>query len=140
MSTVRAQPWHPLERLPALRSARARAIVRQVGIGLLTLLVISIVTFGMMSVRNADQIAREKFGNQVTTEQVQAFAHEFGLDRPVYERYGEWLWNFVQGDMGTSYVTNSSVAENVLPRFQRTLILSFVALLIAIPISILIGI
>jgi peptide/nickel transport system permease protein len=140
MSTVRVQPWQPLGRLPALRSARAKAIARQVGVGLLTLLVISIVTFGMMSVRNADQIAREKFGNQVTPEQVQAFSHEFGLDKPAYERYGKWLWHFVQGDMGTSYVTNSSVADNVLPRFQRTLILSFVSLLIALPISILIGV
>src|SRR5439155_5276765 len=102
--------------------------------------VISVVTFGMMSVRSPDQIAREKFGNQVTTEQVQAFSHEFGLDKPIYERYGKWLWHFVQGDMGTSYVTNSPVADNVLPRFERTLILSLVALLIALPISILIGV
>jgi peptide/nickel transport system permease protein len=140
MSAVRLPAARPLGRVPVLRAPRTRAIGRQVGIGLLTLLVISIVTFGMMSVRSADQIAREKFGNQVTTEQVQAFAHEFGLDKPVYERYGKWLWHFVQGDMGTSYVTNTAVSDNVLPRFERTLILSLVALLIALPISVVMGV
>src|SRR5207244_12790484 len=118
-----------------LGSARRRTIARQIGSALLTLFLISIVTFGMMSVRTPDQIAREKFGNQVTTEQVTAFSHQFGLDKPVYERYGKWLWRFAHGDMGTSYVTGVPVATNVLPRFQRTLILSVVSLLIAFPIS-----
>src|SRR5205085_1567662 len=85
-----------------------------------------------MSLRTADEIARQKFGNQITTEQVQAFAHDVGLDKPVYERYGIWLSHFIRGDMGTSFVTNSSVADNVLPRFERTLILSALALVIAI--------
>jgi peptide/nickel transport system permease protein len=140
MSAVPSLAPRRLRTLPVLRSQRPRAIGRQVGVGLLTLLVISIVTFGMMSVRSADQIAREKFGNQVTTEQVEAFAHEFGLDKPVYERYGKWLWHFVRGDMGTSYVTNTSVSSNVLPRFERTLILSLVSLLIALPVSVLLGV
>ena len=81
-----------------------------------------------------------RFELACTTEQVQAFAHEFGLDKPVYERYGKWLWHFAHGDMGTSYVTDVSVSSNVLPRFERTLILSLVSLLIAMPISVLIGI
>jgi peptide/nickel transport system permease protein len=123
-----------------VRSGRARAIARQLGVALLTLLVISIVAFAMMSVRTPDQIARKKFGNQVTTAQVEAFAHEYGLDRPLYERYLSWLGNFVQGDMGTSYVTDQSVSSNVVPRFVRTLILSLVSLLVAIPISVALGV
>jgi peptide/nickel transport system permease protein len=106
----------------------------------LTLFVISIVTFGLMSVRTPDEIARARFGNQVTPAQVQAFAQEYGLEKPVYVRYGKWLWRFVHGDMGTSYVTTTSVSSNVLPRFRRTIILSLVSLLIAMPISVLIGV
>ncbi|HZU19827.1 MAG TPA: ABC transporter permease [Gaiellaceae bacterium] len=115
-------------------------IARQVGGGLLTLFVISIVTFGLMSVRTPDQIARARFGNQVTPAQVQAFAQEYGLEKPVYQRYGTWLWHFVQGDMGTSYVTTTSVASNVIPRFKRTIILSLVSLLVALPLSVLVGV
>ena len=122
-----------------LGSARRRTIGRQIGSALLTLFLISIVTFGMMSVRTPDQVAREKFGNQVTTEQVAAFSHQYGLDKPVYVRYGKWLWRFAHGDMGTSYVTGVPVSTNVLPRFKRTLILSIVSLLIAFPISVELG-
>lgn len=122
------------------RSRRVGVIARQVGGGLLTLFVISIVTFGLMSVRTPDQIARARFGNQVTPAQVQAFAQEYGLEKPVYQRYGTWLWHFVQGDMGTSYVTTTSVASNVIPRFKRTIILSLVSLLVALPLSVLVGV
>jgi peptide/nickel transport system permease protein len=130
----------PLRTLPVLRSARLRTIGRQIGIGLLTLLLISVVAFGMMSVRTPDQIARKKFGNQITTAQVDAFAHSYGLDKPIYERYGKWLWHFAHGGMGTSFVTDVSVSANVIPRFERTLILSLASLLIALPISILMGV
>jgi peptide/nickel transport system permease protein len=122
------------------RSRRLRVIGKNVGAGLLTLFVISIVTFGLMSVRSPDEIARARFGNQVTRSQVQAFSQEYGLNKPVYRRYGQWLWHFVHGDMGTSYVTTTSVADNVVPRFRRTIILSLVSLLIALPLSVMIGV
>jgi peptide/nickel transport system permease protein len=123
-----------------LRSARLRTIGRQLAAGLLTLFLISIVAFGMMSVRGPVQVAHAKFGNQITSDQIQAFSHAYGLDEPLYARYGKWLWHFAQGDMGKSYVTDVEVSTNVLPRFERTMILSFVALLIALPISVLIGV
>src|SRR5438128_2628519 len=127
-------------RLRVLRSPRWRTIARQAGSGLLTLFLISVVAFGMMSVRSPSEVAHAKFGNQITQVQIDAFSHKYGLDKPVYERYGKWLWHFAHGDMGTSYVTDVSVSSNVLPRFERTLILSLVSLLIAMPISVLIGI
>src|SRR5919201_185540 len=133
-------------RLPAsggvrvVRSARVRTIARQVGSALLTLLLISIVTFGMMSVRGPSQIAHEKFGNQITPAQIDAFAHKYHLDRTVVERYGTWLWHFVHWNMGTSFVTDVAVSDNVIPRFERTLILSLVALFVSLPISIAIGV
>jgi peptide/nickel transport system permease protein len=42
--------------------------------------------------------------------------------------------------MGTSFVTNSAVSDNVIPRFEKTLILSALALLISFPISVAIGV
>jgi peptide/nickel transport system permease protein len=127
-------------RLGVLRSPRLRTIGRQTASGLLTLFLISVVAFGMMSVRSTAEIAHAKFGNQITQVQIDAFGQKYGLNQPVYERYGKWLWHFAHGDMGTSYVTDVSVSSNVLPRFERTLILSLVSLLIAMPISVLIGI
>ena len=127
-------------RLPSRRSRRAGTIARHIASGLLTLFLISIVAFGMMSVRTPEDIARKKFGPQITAAQVEAFAQEYELDRPVIERYGDWLWSFLHGDMGTSFVTDTSVSENVIPRVQRTLILSLVSLLIALPLAVALGV
>jgi peptide/nickel transport system permease protein len=140
MSGAATLPPRAAGKPPGRRLPRLRTIGRQIVSGLLTLFVISIVAFGMMSVRGPSQIAHEKFGNQITPEQVDAFAHEYGLDAPVYERYGKWLWDFAHGDMGTSFVTDVAVSDNVIPRFERTLILSLVSLLIALPISIVLGV
>jgi peptide/nickel transport system permease protein len=117
-----------------------RAVARQVASGVATLLVISVVVFGFMSLRSANEIAHQKFGNQITPDQVTAFAHSVGLDKPVWQRYGIWLSHFVRGDMGQSFVTNSAVSANVIPRFEKTLILSALALLISFPISVAIGV
>jgi peptide/nickel transport system permease protein len=140
MSGVATMPTRAAGKPTGRRFPRLRTIGRQIGFGLVTLFLISIVAFGMMSVRGPSQIAHEKFGNQITQEQIDAFAHAYGLDKPVYERYGKWLWGFAHGDMGTSFVTDVAVSENVVPRFERTLILSLVALLVSLPISIVIGV
>jgi peptide/nickel transport system permease protein len=123
-----------------IRSPRVRAVARQIASGVATLLVISVVVFGFMSLRSANEIAHQKFGNQITPDQVTAFAHSVGLDKPVWQRYGIWLSHFVRGDMGQSFVTNSAVSDNVIPRFEKTLILSALALLISFPISVAIGV
>ena len=127
-------------KVPVIRSPRVRAVARQVAAGVATLLVISIVVFGFMSLRSANEIAHQKFGNQITPDQVTAFAHSVGLDKPVWQRYGIWVSHFVRGDMGQSFVTNSAVSDNVIPRFEKTLILSALALLVSFPISVAIGV
>jgi peptide/nickel transport system permease protein len=123
-----------------LRSPRTRTIARQLAAGVATLFVISIVVFGFMSLRSANEIAHQKFGNQITPEQVTAFAHSVGLDKPVWQRYGIWLGHFVRGDMGTSFVTNSAVSDNVIPRFEKTLLLATLSILISFPISVAVGV
>jgi peptide/nickel transport system permease protein len=133
-------PTPSLGKAPVVRSRRARAIARQLVGGIATLLAISIVVFGFMSLRTANEIAHQKFGNQITPEQVTAFAQSVGLDKPVWERYGIWLSHFARGDMGTSFVTNSPVSDNVVPRFEKTLILAALAILISFPISLAIGV
>jgi len=133
-------PTLSLGKVPVIRSPRVRAIGRQLAAAVATLLVISIVVFGFMSLRTPSEIAHQKFGNQITPEQITAFAQSVGLDKPVWERYGIWLSHFVRGDMGTSFVTNSPVTDNVIPRFKKTLVLAALAILISLPISVAIGV
>ncbi|MDQ4018540.1 MAG: ABC transporter permease [Actinomycetota bacterium] len=124
----------------APRGARARTIAKQVGAALLTLLVISIVTFAATNVKAPEEVARNALGRETTEEQLQAYLEERGLDRPIYIRYVDWLGDFVRGDWGVSAVTNRPVRDDILPRFEKTLILSLVSLLVALPISVAIAV
>jgi peptide/nickel transport system permease protein len=125
---------------PRSRYARVESVVRQLGAAVLTLLVISIVTFAAINLRSPVEVARQALGRETTEAQLQAYVREHRLDRPVYVRYGTWLGDFVRGDWGVSPVTAREVRADVLPRLGKTLLLSLVALLVALPISVAIGV
>jgi peptide/nickel transport system permease protein len=115
-------------------------IVRQLLAALLTLVVVSFVTFIVFNLRSPRAIAIEILGTHVTPQQITAFIQLHRLNTPVLERYGVWLGHFVRGDMGISAATNVPVESLVLPRLLRTLILAACSLVIAVPLSLIAGI
>jgi len=76
----------------------------------------------------------------VTEEQRQALIREMGLDRPVLQRYADWLGGAVRGDLGTSLTTDLPVAGLIGDRLPNTLLLSGVALALACLVGIPMGI
>ena len=66
-----------------------------------------------------------------TEEQRQALIAEMHLDRPVFQRYLDWLGGAVRGDLGTSLTTDLPVAALLGDRLPNTLLLSGVALALA---------
>jgi peptide/nickel transport system permease protein len=106
---------------------------------LLTLFVISIIIFGSINALGID-LAQKALGRQATPAQLRAFRHEHGLDKPVVQRYLTWLDDFVHGDWGVSPLTGRSVRSVVQPAFVYTLILAVASLMIAIPLSLGLGI
>jgi peptide/nickel transport system permease protein len=65
---------------------------------------------------------------------------KYGLDRPLYEQYGRYMWNALQGDFGISF---QSPTETVIELIGRTWPVSIrlggMAILLAIPLGILLG-
>jgi peptide/nickel transport system permease protein len=80
-------------------------------------------------------------GEEATPDAVAALSKEMDLDRPVVERYGDWLLSFVQGDLGESFATGTPrpVWPLISGKIRNTLVLTLVTLLVLIPLSILIG-
>ncbi len=64
-----------------------------------------------------------------TPEQREALTRAMGLDRPVLQRYADWLGAAAHGDLGTSLTTDLPVAALLGDRLPNTLLLSGVALL-----------
>ena len=115
---------------------RLRRVLGHLGFAIVTLLVISVITFAAANLKSSRDVARGVLGREATPAQLDAFAREHGLNDPFLERYGSWLQDFTSGNWGTSPVTNRRVSSDVLPRLRNTLILTLVSLLFAIPLSI----
>ena len=80
-------------------------------------------------------------GDDATAESIAAVRAKLGLDRPVVEQFGLWLWGLMQGDMGVSIFSNLPVTRLIAQRLEPTVALTlstlFVALALAIPAGVL---
>jgi peptide/nickel transport system permease protein len=67
-------------------------------------------------------------------------ARELGLNKPLYVQYGEYLWNLAQGDMGYSYISGTAAGNRIFNRLPATLELAIAASVVAVVISIPLGV
>ena len=79
-------------------------------------------------------------GETAAEADVIALRTRLGLDRPLLEQYGGFLSRAVRGDLGTSLRTSEPVAQAIIDRLPATLELAAAAMLVAIVVSIPLGI
>lgn len=120
-----------------------RTVLQRLGLGLLTLLIVSIVIFSLIEMLPGN-FARAILGQAATAETVAAFEKEIGLDKSPPVRYANWIGNVVQGDFGSSFSSRvgyrRTVSELIAPRLANTLFLASMTALIAVPLALAIGI
>ncbi|MDQ0095026.1 ABC transporter permease [Paeniglutamicibacter psychrophenolicus] len=86
-------------------------------------------------------LLRARMDAGVADEQtVQAYAEQFGLYDPLWVQFGRWLARFFSGDMGISYVSGTPVVETVLPAVGVTLLIAGISILVAMAVSIVLGV
>ncbi len=103
-------------------------IIRKIITLILTLLLISAMTFGAFSVIPGDASV-SRLGTEATQEQIDALRAEMGLDRPVTERYISWVRGAVHGDFGESLrYSGTTVRELLSDRLTATVLLAVIAL------------
>jgi len=105
-----------------------------------TVIVVSFVTFVGVNVLPGDPVnALIPIDAQQDREFVEQIREEWGLNDPMIVRYGRWLGDAVQGDLGRSLVTGQPVTDEITHRLPITLELMAVAvgfsLLIAVPLG-----
>ena len=99
---------------------------------------ITIIVFFIISLIPGDP-ATAILGSYATPENVKLLNEQLGLDKGLIERYFIWLGNLVQGDLGRSFALNRPVLDEILERFNATLILSGTAFILCSFVGILIG-
>src|SRR5579862_5592730 len=104
------------------------------------LFAVTLLTFLIASLLPGD-LAYTILGDQATPEKVAALRAQMGLDLPIWERYGHWLWGVLHGDLGRSFRTGETVLAAVTDRLPISIELMVFAevlgLVIGIPLAIL---
>ena len=106
---------------------------------IITLLVVSFLVFAAFAIIPGDP-ALSMLGIEATPERVEALRNEMGLNDPLLVRYGRWLFNFIRGDMGTSYNYSMPVADMIREKIPVTLTLTAISFLLVVAVSIPLGI
>ncbi len=79
-------------------------------------------------------------GDQASPADVERIRAGLGLDRPFLVRFFEWLWNVLQGNLGTSIFTNLPVTTMIQQRLEPTISLMILTLIISIGLAVPMGV
>ena len=114
-------------------------IIKRILLGLITLFIVSLITFAGTEVLPGDActtyLEREAYGAAL-----EACYKRLGLDIPAYERYVNWAVGVIQGDFGYSLSGEMKINDVLGPRVKNSLVLASASILIGIPIALLLGI
>ena len=104
------------------------------------LLVLTVVVFGFVEALPGsvlDTLIGTEGGDDAETREI--LAKEYGLDRPVHERYAKWLVRTVQFDFGNSLVTRRPISLELMSRIPATVYLATVGIMLSMMIAIPLG-
>jgi peptide/nickel transport system permease protein len=117
----------------------SKLVWRRLALGLLTLWLISLVVFAAMLALPGDA-ATAILGKEATPDRVAALRDQLHLEDSVVTQYLKWLEGVLTGSFGTSVATQQPVSELLSDRVGNSAFLVLVASLVAIPLSIALGV
>lgn len=116
----------------------AQFIIRRLLQTFITLFILSIAVFLLLRATPSDP-AKAFLQPGAPEEQVAAMREQLGLDGPLYLQYVRWLERLIQGDLGISWFTKEPVAQLILERLPRTVLLAGVAMLVSVVVGVGLG-
>lgn len=116
------------------------ALLRRLGVMLVTLLAASFVIFGSLYAAPGDPVTF-LIGNpeNITPEKIAAVRAEYHLDDPFLSQYLHWLGGVLNGDLGTSFVYQQPVFDLMRTKLPVTITLVLLAAVMFIVIGVLLG-
>ena len=120
-------------------------IVRRLLLAVLTIWVISILSFAIIQLPPGDFVTAyiaqlSASGASVSAQEAAALRELYGLGQPFYVQYLKWIGRVVVGDFGVSMEWNRPVTEVIGDRLWLTMLISFAALIVTWGLALPIGI
>jgi peptide/nickel transport system permease protein len=116
-----------------------KLVVRRLALGVLTLWLVSLVVFAALLALPGDA-ATAILGKEATPDRVAALREQLHLNDSVISQYLHWIGGVLTGSFGTSAATQEPVSTLLSDRVGNSAFLVLVAALVAIPLSIAIGV
>jgi peptide/nickel transport system permease protein len=113
--------------------------VRRILATIPVMLFVALFVFSLLYIAPGDPAAIIA-GDQATPADVERIRASLGLDRPFLVRFGEWLWQIVHGNLGTSIFTNLPVSHMIAQRIEPTTSLMVLTILFSIMVAIPLGV
>jgi ABC-type dipeptide/oligopeptide/nickel transport system permease component len=117
----------------------AKYIAKRLLLLIPVLIGVSIVVFVVMHAFTADPAATI-LGQHATADAIKALQDSLGLNKPIYVQYWTFFSHAVQGDLGQSLFTKTSVVKELVARFPATIELAIAAILFAIVLGLAVGV
>jgi peptide/nickel transport system permease protein len=96
----------------------------------------SFVIYGLLGLMPGDPIDLMASGDpNITSADIARLKAVYGIDRPLLERYGQWLAAALGGDFGYSRLHAKPVVEVLLPRLANTCLLMGISFLVALVVA-----
>jgi peptide/nickel transport system permease protein len=116
-----------------------KLILRRLALGVLTLWLVSLLVFAALLALPGDA-ATAILGKEATPDRVAALREQLHLNESVVSQYLHWIGGVLTGSFGTSAATQQAVSHLLSDRVANSAFLVFVAAVVAIPLSIALGV
>jgi peptide/nickel transport system permease protein len=128
----------------------AAFLIRRVLQSIPVFIAITIISFALIHAVPGGPTARLELDPDIKPEDIARIRANMGLDQPVWKQYLIWLGaipssegrfsGLLQGDLGISYIDQTSVAKNIRDRLPATLLLTGTALIISLGLALPVGV
>jgi peptide/nickel transport system permease protein len=114
-------------------------VIRRIFATIPVMAVVALFVFSLLYIAPGDPAAVIA-GDQATPADVERIRQSLGLDRPFLVQFGDWVWNIVHANLGTSMFTGLPVTKMIAQRIEPTLSLMAVTLVFAIAVAVPLGV
>lgn len=113
-------------------------LVRRLGQSLLAIAAMATLVFlGVYAIGNPVDML---INPEATQAEIIATTERLGLDKPLYQQFGTFIWGALHGDLGDSFVYGRSAVRIILERLPATMELALCALVLSVGIGIPLGV
>ncbi|MCE5244650.1 MAG: ABC transporter permease [Desulfobacteraceae bacterium] len=114
-------------------------VIRKLLLLIPTAFVVLVILFLMLRVVPGDPVM-SALGSEASEQAVQALRTELGLDQPLYIQFIQYVEGILQGDLGRSLVTRTSITKEIATALPYTMSYAVGSLVVAIVLGILFGV